>query len=570
MRDGRRAGSERQRAPDDVVARVLDVVRQLARETGGARAERAVTASASLEREIGLGSLERVELVARLERAFGRALDDASLARRHSGRPRPRDPRFGAERAAAAARARAARPRRGARDRRRRRDTRRVAVAARGARARARARLAARRSGRRSEQAISYGRLRDEAAAVAAGLRERGVGRGDTVALMLPTGLDFLRSFFAIQLVRAVPVPIYPAAASRPARGVRRAPVGDPRRRGRPAAGDDRARAAGRGPAEARGADAAGRRDRRRAGAAGRAAVPAPEGEAADRRLHPVHVGQHRAAEGRAAHPRQPDRQHPRDRERNRAPADGRRRQLAAALPRHGLDRLRGSCACTTACRSRCCRRRRSSHGRSVGCGRSTSGAPRSRPHRTSRTSSARAASPDEALEGLDLSSWRVALNGAEPVSPGTLERFAARFGRCGFAPRRDDAGLRPRGVLGGARVSADRPRTARRPRRAVRRSRARAAPSPRRRATRARSSSCRRAAPCRSTRIRIVDDDGQDVADRVVGRLVFQGPSMTSGYYRHPEATAADHAARRLARTAATSPTARTARSTSAAGART
>ena len=34
--------------------------------------------------------------------------------------------------------------------------------------------------------------------------------RGDTVALMLPTGLDFLRSFLGVQLVRAIPVPIYP------------------------------------------------------------------------------------------------------------------------------------------------------------------------------------------------------------------------------------------------------------------------------------------------------------------------------------------------------------------------
>ena len=34
---------------------------------------------------------------------------------------------------------------------------------------------------------------------------------------------------------------------------------------------------------------------------------------------------------------------------------------------------------------------------------------------------------PDRALEGLDLSSWRVALNGAEPVNPETLERFIAR-----------------------------------------------------------------------------------------------------------------------------------------------
>jgi len=39
---------------------------------------------------------------------------------------------------------------------------------------------------------------------------------------------------------------------------------------------------------------------------------------------------------------------------------------------------------------------------------------------------------------------------------------------------------------------------------------------------------------------VRIVDDAGGDVPERVVGRLVFRGPSMTSGYYRRPEATAA------------------------------
>ena len=87
--------------PNDVVEHVLDVVRQLARETGGSRAERAVSAQASLEREVGLGSLERVELMARLERAFARPLDDVVRRRcrgvervRHSaltlcaGRPR--------------------------------------------------------------------------------------------------------------------------------------------------------------------------------------------------------------------------------------------------------------------------------------------------------------------------------------------------------------------------------------------------------------------------------------------------------------------------------------------------
>jgi acyl-CoA synthetase (AMP-forming)/AMP-acid ligase II len=43
--------------------------------------------------------------------------------------------------------------------------------------------------------------------------------------------------------------------------------------------------------------------------------------------------------------------------------------------------------------------------------------------------------SPDEA-RALDLSSWRVAYNGAEPVRPATLEAFARRFETAGFDRR--------------------------------------------------------------------------------------------------------------------------------------
>lgn len=42
---------------------------------------------------------------------------------------------------------------------------------------------------------------------------------------------------------------------------------------------------------------------------------------------------------------------------------------------------------------------------------------------------------PEQRRE-LDLRSWEVALNGAEPIQPGTLEQFAAVFEPCGFRPQ--------------------------------------------------------------------------------------------------------------------------------------
>src|SRR5437660_3494948 len=39
----------------------------------------------------------------------------------------------------------------------------------------------------------------------------------------------------------------------------------------------------------------------------------------------------------------------------------------------------------------------------------------------------------DKDIKGIDLSSWRAALNGAEPVNPETLDRFAERFASYGF-----------------------------------------------------------------------------------------------------------------------------------------
>lgn len=42
----------------------------------------------------------------------------------------------------------------------------------------------------------------------------------------------------------------------------------------------------------------------------------------------------------------------------------------------------------------------------------------------------------DDELEGVDLSSWRICLNGAEPISAAVQRRFIDRFGRFGLTPR--------------------------------------------------------------------------------------------------------------------------------------
>jgi len=55
-----------------------------------------------------------------------------------------------------------------------------------------------------------------------------------------------------------------------------------------------------------------------------------------------------------------------------------------------------------------------------------------------------------EVMEGVDLSRWQVAINGAEPVRTATMERFSAVFGRYGFRPSafRPSYGLAEASVL--------------------------------------------------------------------------------------------------------------------------
>jgi 1-acyl-sn-glycerol-3-phosphate acyltransferase len=63
-----------------IKAQVLAITRELLRELGNTEAGEAVRGSASLERDLGLGSIERVELSSRLERTLGTSLPEGAIA----------------------------------------------------------------------------------------------------------------------------------------------------------------------------------------------------------------------------------------------------------------------------------------------------------------------------------------------------------------------------------------------------------------------------------------------------------------------------------------------------------
>ena len=145
----------------------------------------------------------------------------------------------------------------------------------------------------------------------------------------------------------------------------------------------------------------------------------------------------------------------------------------------------------------------------------------------------------DEDLAGLDLSSWRIAFDGAEAVDPDTVEAFTRRFAPCGLRPET----VTP--VYGLAESSVGlcfpvpgRPARVDRVRRDPLLLEGRADPAADDDPHATRFMSC--GVPLPEHELRIVDEAGRELGERQVGRLLFRGPSATSGYHRNPEATAA------------------------------
>lgn len=140
-------------------------------------------------------------------------------------------------------------------------------------------------------------------------------------------------------------------------------------------------------------------------------------------------------------------------------------------------------------------------------------------------------------LEGLDLSSLRLAFNGAEPVSPNTVRRFSERFAKYGLRPE----AMSPVYGLAESSVGLAFPPPGR--------------TAPVDRIQRQALELAGKAIPAEPDddqalevvacgqvlnghQLRVIDSKGRELPERRQGRLQFRGPSCTRGYIRNPEAT--------------------------------
>lgn len=145
----------------------------------------------------------------------------------------------------------------------------------------------------------------------------------------------------------------------------------------------------------------------------------------------------------------------------------------------------------------------------------------------------------DADLAGLDLSSWRLAFNGSEPVSSSVVDDFTARFAPAGFRPGTmcPAYGLAEAGVgvsfspLGrGPRVESISRAVLSRSGRAV--TVAGDAPGA--------VSVVGCGYPLPGYDIRIVDHSERELPERHEGRVQCRGPSITKGYFANDRATRA------------------------------
>jgi 1-acyl-sn-glycerol-3-phosphate acyltransferase len=145
----------------------------------------------------------------------------------------------------------------------------------------------------------------------------------------------------------------------------------------------------------------------------------------------------------------------------------------------------------------------------------------------------------DADLKGLDLSTLRLLADGAEPVSVNTLRKFTERFGHYGLRPE----AMAPVYGLAECAVALamappGRPPIIDRVNRETLSRRGKAEPASVEDQNAIEIVGCGQPLP--GYEVRIVGELGREVADRGEGRLEFRGPSATSGYFRSEAKTRA------------------------------
>ncbi len=143
----------------------------------------------------------------------------------------------------------------------------------------------------------------------------------------------------------------------------------------------------------------------------------------------------------------------------------------------------------------------------------------------------------DKEIEGLDLSSWRIACNGAEAVNPVTIRRFIKRFSGYGFKPE----SLLPVYGLAESSVGLAFPKPGStikidRIKRDTFMDSGEAVPVGESQPGGLEFVSC--GEPLPGHQIRIADASDRELPERREGSLQFTGPSTTTGYFKNPEKT--------------------------------
>jgi acyl carrier protein len=515
------------RAEEQVLEIVRELLRDLGREDRAARA----TPDALFDRDLGMSSLDLLELIVRCESRFGVEAPDAAIADALTPALLARaiaesDP------APAVAGYEIRQPRRGPAPPADDAETF-LEVLSRHAEfepERVHAHLLEKDNG----TDVTYGALLQSAAQTAAGLQALGLRQGETVAIMLPTGADFLHAFFGVMLAGGIAVPVFPPARPdqieeyvlRQVRVLRHAEI-------RFLITFDRVKTLSRLlrlrlPSEAEIVTAGGLRD---AGMGMRV-----------RPTDPAHYAVVQYTSGSTGDPKGVALTHANLLANVRAiggavgvrPGDA----VVSWMPLYSDLGLVGTWLFSL-----------------------YHGAPftllnpldfLNRPerwlwavHHSRATLSAgpnfgyelcARKAPAWSLDGLDLSSWRVAVNAGEAVLPATMDRFVERFAPYGFRREAFAAayGLAENTVALAFPDAAHGPRVDVVDRDTFERT---GQAQPARNAPAARFVASGKPLPDHEALV--VGEDGAPLPERAQGRLLFRGPSRTEGYFRNAEATA-------------------------------